>query len=194
MTALRHDRFSPVTAPDRRGESRQRTCFAIGKLVHAGREHVCLVRNMSETGVGIEVDHPPAPGTTVLIEARALPTGRAVVVWSEGRLAGLKLEQARGEDATPGRPRSPRFAFAREIEMIVDGHLSAVRSVDLSLGGIRLATHVASGVETPVVLLLGQHTLLGRLCWHAGGASGIRFTRPLAGSELAQLLAWHRRA
>lgn len=193
MTALRHASFSPVIAPDRRGEARQRTCFAIGRLVHDGREHVCLVRNMSEMGVGIELDRPPLPGTTVLIEARALPACRALVVWSEGRLAGLKLEHRRQEDgSTQPRPRSPRFAFAREIEMIVDGRLTTVRSVDLSLGGMRLATHVPTRVETPVVLLLGQHTLLGRLCWHAGGASGIRFTRPLAGSELAQFLAWHR--
>ena len=114
-------------------------------------------------------------------------------MWSDGRLAGLRLDDERpAANAADQRPRSPRFGFARTIEMIVDGRLSTVRSVDLSLGGIRLATHVAAGVETPVVLLLGQHTLLGRLCWHAGGASGIRFTSPLSGHELGQLLAWQR--
>ena len=185
--------FFPVTAPDRRGEDRQRTCFAIGKLVHADREHVCLVRNMSTNGVGIELDQPPPPGATVRIEARALPPCGATVVWAEGRLAGLRLDEDRdGNAAQGGRPRSPRFAFVRDIEMIVDGRLSAVRTADLALGGIRLATHVAAGVETPVVLLLGQHTLLGRLCWHAGGASGIRFTRPLTGADLSQLLGWNR--
>lgn len=193
MHALKHDLFSPVTAPDRRGEGRQRTCFAIGKLVHAEREHVCLMRNMSENGVGIELDLPPPAGAEVTIEARSLPGCRATVMWTHGRLTGLQLDAHRPrEERRDQRPRSPRFSFVREVEMIVEGRVRNVRSVDLSLGGIRLAAHVAAGMEAPVVLLLAQHTLLGRLSWHTGGASGIRFTRPLAGTELHQLLSWHR--
>jgi hypothetical protein len=200
MNALNHAAFSPLTAaadtPERRGEERQRTCFAIGRLVHAGREHVCLVRNMSESGVGIELDSPPPVGTDVTIETRALPPCRARVMWTDGRRAGLRLDGHHAQEAARDhRPRSPRFAFARELELIVEDRLCTVRSTDLSLGGIGLAAHVVAGVETPVVLLLGQHTLLGRLCWHAGGASGVRFTRPLTGTELNELLSWqHARA
>ncbi|KQT31312.1 hypothetical protein ASG29_15240 [Sphingomonas sp. Leaf412] len=188
---------APLPAPaagdivhDRRSGPRARTHFAIGKLTVDGCEHVCIVRNQSAQGVGIEMDCPPAAGTRVGIEARSLLAADATVIWSHDGMAGLRLDAPLVPPPADLRPRSPRFAVARSASLIVEDRVRDVPLRDISLGGVRLGGHVPSGMGTLVVLLLGPYSLPGRICWHAAGMSGVRFTRPLAASELAAILAW----
>ena len=175
---------------DRRSAPRARTHFAIGKLTVDGCERVCIVRNQSAQGVGIEMDRPPAAGARVAIEARSLLAADATVIWSRDGMAGLRLDAPIVAPPADLRPRSPRFAFSRTARLIVEGRVGEVPVRDIALGGVRLGGHVPSGMGTLVVLLLGSYSLPGRICWHAAGMSGVRFTRPLAASELAAILAW----
>lgn len=192
MTAAALFAVAPDALPlDRRAGSRQRTCFAVGKLTVAGRDRVCLVRNLSEQGAGIELDRPPAPGARVTIETRALSPAAATVVWARDRMAGLRLDAPIVPPDPELRPRSPRFDWARDVRLIVENRIVAAPVRDISLGGVGLGIHVPVGLETLVVVLAGPFSLPGRICWQAGGASGVRFTRPLAAAELAGMLDWN---
>lgn len=174
--------------PERRSHARQRTCFAVGKLSEHGAERVCIVRNLSEQGVGIELDAPPPPGARVRIEARALEPADATVIWSRERLAGLRLDAPMLAPPADQRPRSPRFAFARDAQLIVEDQLIDAPLRDIALGGARVGRTLPVRTGTLLVLLVGSLSLTGRLCWQGGGAAGLRFTRPLAAGELAALL------
>lgn len=179
-----------ILSPERRVGARQRTLFAIGKLTVGGRHRVCIVRNLSEQGVGIDLADPPAPGTRVTIEARSLVATQATVIWSRDGAAGLQLDVPAAAP-TPGlRPRSPRFALVRPATLIVEGRLSDVPLRDIGLGGAQLGCHVPSRIETLVVLLLGPYSLAGRICWQAAGMTGIRFARPMSPVDLSALLDW----
>ncbi len=189
MTALlRHPPSLPDLPPERRSHVRQRTCFAVGKLTEHGSERVCIVRNLSDQGVGIELDAPPAPGARVRIEARSLEPADATVIWSRDRLAGLRLDVPVLAPPADQRPRSPRFTFARDARLIVEDQLIDAPLRDIALGGARIGRTLPARTGTLLVLLVGELSLTGRLCWQDGGAAGIRFTRPLAARELAALL------
>ena len=174
---------------ERRSAARQRTCFAVGKLIDRGAERVCIVRNLSDQGVGIELDAPPPAGARVRIEARSVAPTDATVIWSRDRLAGLRLDVPIASPPLDQRPRSPRFAFPRPARLIVEDQLVDAALRDIALGGARIEHVVPARVGTLVVLLVGSLSLSGRVCWKRGGATGIRFTRPLAAAELAALLA-----
>jgi hypothetical protein len=175
--------------PERRSEPRQRTFFAVGKLVTIVGEHVCVVRNLSDGGIGIEVDLPLEPGALVAIETRGVPERPAQVSWVDGRMAGLRFTGEPGV-AAPGCPRSPRFRVVRPVSLLVDGAVRDAQLLDVSLGGACVATAGEPVVGAPVVIGVdGWRELAGRLCWFRAGAWGVRFTRPLAVPELAGLLA-----
>lgn len=180
---------TPATPAERRGETRQRTCFAVGKLIVDGAERVCIVRNLSDQGVGIELDAPPPAGARVRIEARSVEPADATVIWSRDRLAGLRLDAPVVSPPSDQRPRSPRFACARAARLIVEDQLIDAPLRDIALGGARVGSALPARDGTLVVLLVATLSLSGRICWQAGGASGIRFTRPLSVAELAALLA-----
>ena len=109
---------------DGRSAPRQQTMFVVGRIVMPGRERVCLVRNLSASGAGIEHGGDLPVGALVVIETRMMMPTRAIVRWSTASAAGLEfLEPAQPVPAgglvrDPARIlRSPRFALACDAQL-----------------------------------------------------------------------------
>lgn len=186
--------IEPGLRESRDGE-RMRSLFAIGKLVHDGRQHICRVRNISDGGAGIRLHQPPKVGTPVTISLRGLPPTDADVRWVDGENAGLSFRRPMstmhiGDDAGL-TPRSPRFELDRAVRMRILDQSFEASALDISLGGIKLRTNVAMPVGAMAdVMLAGETELLrGRLCWSSHAATGLRFLAPLPLTRLAAILA-----
>lgn len=175
-----------------RTEARQRTLYAIGRLVIEGRQRVCTVRNVSDNGIGIELDRPLALGTRLEIEMRGLPLTPAEVCWVNGTRAGLALHRGAIGATTPRSNftlRSPRFRFTREIGLRSAVEEAPARAIDVALGGVKLSAPIFAPPGTSVVASLdGQLEIRARVCWHLPHAFGLRFAVPLSARQLTALL------
>ncbi len=182
---------------DARRAPRQQTMFMIGRLVTGRSEQVCLVRNISPRGVGIEHDGGLAIGTEVGIETRVMRITRAAVRWSSGTSAGLEFLEVphilEGADLRAAGQvlRSPRFALSCDGAIIADGVRFPVRITDIALGGARLSGDVA-GLATDVARIdLGDAItgIPGRIRWVGNHDAGFQFAEPLSSRELSLLLS-----
>lgn len=189
----------PARPMERRQDWRAATVFTIGKISFAGRNLPCMVRDLSEGGMRIQMPFPPPPGLRVLIEMRGLEPRLARICWTSGHEAGLMFDlrcspadifAARSSKA--GRiARQPRFALRRDAVLMVDGMAMPARIENISVGGVRLAlsTPLANGKPGVLDLILGdRHGVAGEICWVSEDRCGFRFVQPVSSIALATML------
>ncbi|MDO9488923.1 MAG: PilZ domain-containing protein [Sphingomonadaceae bacterium] len=70
-------------------EVRRRTVLLAGAVVYNRQHFPCRVRNISVSGMQVEIDVPLAPGTPVHADLPRYGRFPAVVAWIEGRMMGL---------------------------------------------------------------------------------------------------------
>lgn len=70
-------------------EERRRTVLLAGAVVYNRQHFPCRVRNVSASGMQVEIDVPLAPGTPVHADLPRYGRFPAVVAWIEGRMMGL---------------------------------------------------------------------------------------------------------
>ncbi|MBB3693261.1 PilZ domain-containing protein [Sphingomonas sp. BK580] len=184
--------------PSREGEEqraapRERTLYALGRLIVAGQQHVCTVRNLGPGGAGIELDTPPALGTAVTIETRGLIARAATVRWVREPMVGLTFDEPLGDEtlrAVAATPRSPRFGYDGPVELVSGARLTEHRAIDLGLGGVRIAgappPDAGSAIE---VVIDAELVVRGKLAWTGEGAFAIEFAAPLSVRQLAGAIA-----
>ncbi|MHA6722407.1 hypothetical protein [Sphingomonas sp. RS2018] len=181
---------------DNRASQRQQTMFVIGRIVTPQRERICLVRNLSAAGAGVEQTGELPIASEVSIETRTILPTRAVVRWSTARAAGLEfLEPPRVMTAKPDAEgahhvlRSPRFSFVRAVRLLVGDVAIDTETVDIALGGVKLAGVDADlPVDPARIELPGGCTLHGRLRWNNAGVAGFQFVTPISQQHLSTLL------
>lgn len=190
---------------ERRAGPRTPMVFTIGKLMAAGVEHPCMVRNLSDRGMQIQMPAPPPVGMTVMIEMRGMRPTAARVRWSADQAAGLQFDQPcdvpQVFEARTNRDcrltRSPRFALAKPCLLHLDDISFPVLAADISVGGARLVSWapITPGRPARIVLALasGDRSMEGTICWNKDNAHGFRFAQPLSSITLALALR-HARA
>jgi hypothetical protein len=205
MRSLRDSaaRVPPAHLPsgELRREQRLCTLFRTAKLVSAGSETLCRVRNISPNGFMADACPAPKIGETVglqLCEGRSHP---ARVVWAQAdRFGGQFLET----QSVPGmideafssphhRHRALRVAPKDAAATILQGGQVARASIvnisqtGVSIFGFDLLLPAASRREVQVEID-GLDPMGGTLCWSADGAAGIQFKRPLSFEALSHWL------
>lgn len=191
-----HLPFNPM---ERRQDWRAATVFTIGKISFAGRSLPCMVRDLSEGGMRIQMPFPPAPDTRVLIEMRGLDPRLARICWTSGHEAGLMFDMrcspadifaARSNKA--GRiARQPRFALRRDAVLLIDDMTVATRIENISVGGVgfALSAPLEKGKRGVLDLVLGDRQgVAGEICWVREDRCGFRFVQPVSSVALATML------
>lgn len=184
---------------DRREDRRSATVFTIGKLTCNGRSLPCMVRDLSDGGIRIQMTTPPARGDRVVVEMRGLEPRLARTVWVSGREAGLAFDQhctpadvfAARSNRSGQVARQPRFTLRRAVELMLDGIALPVEVADISVGGARLILPepIRSGLRGVLALAMGNRQgIAGDIRWSHDDNCGFRFVEPISSVALTLAL------
>lgn len=158
--------FNPVVPapPERRGEGRQTSLLRVGKLVVAGDDRLCMIRNISSAGAMIKLYQPIAAGADVTVEIAPDCPVSATVIWVQDELAGIGFDAPidvvaalRAErQGGPSRrvARTPRLQIRRPALMHTDEIELDVVLCDLSLQGAKIETDAALAHDTEAALFI----------------------------------------
>jgi len=179
------------TGADKRQSHRASLMLRRAKLVCQSGEYLCLIRDVSEKGIGLGFLHdvPPEPRTLLqLANGMTYPVER---VWAQSRQAGYRFgctitleEFLREESPHPVRPL--RLNIEGKVR-IQDGRTAMEATlVDLSCEGAKivceddLRAHGLISFELP-----GLSPQLATVRWNEDDHFGLQFQHPLSTEELA---------
>lgn len=161
------------------------------KLVCQSGEYLCLIRDVSELGVGLGFMHavPPEPRTLLqLANGLTYPIER---VWTGKRQAGFRFgaevtlnEFLRENSQFESRPL--RLQMSAGIRLGEGRKSYDARLLDLSCEGAKFTSPVELPEGKLVTFDLGGLPLqLGQVRWAEGKRHGMRFQHPITTEELA---------
>lgn len=166
------------------------------KLVCDSGEYLCLIRDVSELGVGLGFLHDVPPEKRVLLQLANDLTYPVERIWTGKRQAGYRFGgeitvNAFLREQAPHQPRPLRLCIPGTVRIDEGRKHTDARLVDISCEGAK----VASPAEYQPNRLLsfnldGLPTQLAQVRWSEGGRHGLRFQHPLDSEELA-LCALH---
>ena len=166
------------------------------KLVCESGEYVCLIRDVSELGVGLGFMHSVPPEPRVLLQLANDLTYPVERIWTGKRQAGYRFG---GEitvnsflrEQSPHQTRPLRLSIPGTVRIDEGRKHTDARLIDISCEGAK----IASPAEYEQNRLLSFHleglpVQLAQVRWSEGGRHGLRFQHPLETEELA-LCALH---
>ncbi|WP_322964980.1 PilZ domain-containing protein [Sphingomonas fuzhouensis] len=184
------------TTAERRTGKRHSAVLLLGKVC-GDVPGVCLVHNISASGLMARFVDVPKVGDSLCIEVRGLDPVSGVVRWVDGRKAGVQFDSPQpyekifsheNEDDTV--PRPPRFPVSLTADVRLGANKFTSAMLDVSAGGAKL---IAEGAIQPglaghiVVRPLGT-AISGTVCWVHDGRFGFRFVSPLSMDTLAAIV------
>jgi PilZ domain len=185
--------------PERRHQQRHLTILRVGALMFDGKRELCLVRNISAGGVMVHVYSDIAIGTRVTVEIKNDEPIAGIVVWESDSNIGIEFDHkidvpellATSKLLGDGRrARRPRVCVSRPAKVRSAGVDHQVEVIDVSQGGVKVATSEPLPVEADVVVTLeGMAPLAGIVRWQHGRNCGISFLQVI---PIQQLCDWLR--
>jgi hypothetical protein len=172
--------------PERRLAPRKAKVLRVGLLECDQGAQLCLIRDISSGGLRVDLPYNLASGTKASIE---LNTGRRLqgtIIWYRDEQAGMEFDEPvdvedflAPEPAVPcgPRPRLPRIGVNRVVTVRSGARLFRVPAIDISQGGMKVATDAIRAGDEVVVLLADFKPIPGVVCWSTAGCSGITFNQ-----------------
>ena len=179
---------------DRRGDTRLMTLFRLGAVIVEDRRELCLIKNISASGMLIRAYFPIPEGTALSVELKRGETIRGSVSWASDGNLGIAFEHpidviallAPANDSL--RPRLPRIEVQCTATVRQGATAYTVRTRDVSQGGLKVESdRILQIGEEIVVTLPGMATRPGVVSWAGAGCFGINFNSMMA---LQELVAW----
>ena len=168
------------------------------KLVCQSGEYLCLIRDVSEIGVGLGFLHEVPPEPRILLQLSNDLTYPIERVWTGQRQAGYRFangislnEFIREQSPFPNRP--VRLHFSGPVRIQDRSRVQDARLLDLSCEGAKLAAPVQPEVGRLITFeLSGMEPQLAQVRWVEEGKFGVRFHHPLETEELARAALHHQ--
>jgi hypothetical protein len=187
--------------PDSRADERHLTLFRVGALVVGDRRELCLIKNVSASGMMIRTYSSMSEGGAVAVELKQGQLVRGLVRWVRDHNVGIAFDERidvvelLSSSMEGPRPRMPRVEISCTASARQGSALSSLKVQDISQGGVKAEASRALDVgEEVVVTLPGLPPLQGIVRWQEGAFHGISFNRLLALSELVEWLHAQRAA
>ena len=178
--------------PDQRGAERATLLLRSAKLVCQSGEYVCMLRDVSTTGVRLRLFHAVPPEDFVFLE---LGNGEIHPVekrWTRGQDAGFRFAQPVAVSAFMAEacafPRRPmRLRLTAGAQLRSAGHCVPARLHDLSQAGARIETTLWLALHQPVRLTIdGLAERSAVVCWRNRYEHGLVFQNSLRLDEFAR--------
>ncbi len=181
---------------ERRTGKRHSAVLLLGKVC-GDVPGVCLVHNISASGLMARFVDVPNVGDPITIEVRGLSPVSGTVRWVNGRKAGIQFDSPQpyeqifsheNEDDTV--PRPPRFPVALTADVRLGTHKFTTAMLDISAGGAKLQAEgpVQTGLAGHIVVKPLGTVISGTVCWVHEGRFGFRFVSPLSMDSLAAIV------
>jgi PilZ domain len=162
-----------------RGAQRFTLLIRTAKLVCESGEFICVVRDVSETGLRVRLFHDLPAERRVALELGNGEVYFIEKVWENDRLAGFQFSapidvQGFIAEVSPYPRRHLRLRMHVPATVTLDGTANAATILDFSQNGARIETsrHMGLGQK---VRLDAEHLppLTGTICWRSGQQYGL---------------------
>lgn len=193
---------SPVEAASNPSETHFAQLAAMGlrraKVVCQSGEYLCLIRDVSEIGIGLGFCHTVPPEPRILLQLANTLTFPIERVWTGQRQAGYRFARqiALNElicEQSPFPGRALRLQFSAPVRIQDRQRIHDARLLDLSCEGAKLASAVMHETGRLISFeLAGMEPQLAQTRWSDDGTFGVRFHHPLTTEELALAALRHQ--
>lgn len=181
--------------PDARAEERHLTLFRVGALIVGNRRELCLIKNVSASGMMVRAYSAMQEGGRVSVELKQGQLVRGEVRWVRDHNVGIAFDQRidvvelLSASMDGPRPRMPRVEISCTASARQGSALASIRLHDISQGGLKVESSRTLEIGKEVVVTLpGLAPIAGIARWQDGAVHGISFNRLLALSELVEWL------
>ena len=182
---------------DRRSGERQKTILRVAKLVSGPNRGLAIIRNISDSGMMIEVNPTMKVDDDVTIMLSDDHAIEGEMRWRQSSQIGIRFKEPASVEEILARPRRasnghvtrlPRFEVAYPVTLVSGGTVVEGAVADISLGGIRVQARTTLKQGDDVTVLIPDlRNLQGTVRWCSEQNVGISFLRPV---HIQDLMAW----
>lgn len=189
------DNAAELSVEELRSAPRFTLLIRSAKLICAGAEYLCIIRDVSASGVRLRIFHKLPPVQRFSLE---LSTGERYEldrVWEAADHAGFRFaDWIEVKDfiaeASPYPKRALRLRLEFPAQITAGGESGEATVRDLSREGARIETAVPLAIRQKVHFTAkGLPTIVGNVCWRSRTAYGLVFQQVFSFEELAKLAA-----
>jgi hypothetical protein len=186
---------TPPQPTDEREEPRFTLLIRAAKLIAPQGEFICVIRDVSQTGVSLRGFHVLPVGSSLSLELR---TGQRIAlepIWSRGYEAGFRFAQpvdvaALVAEAGSFPKRQLRLNIPFRVELAMLGGRVRAQVLNLSQQGARIECDSLLAIEQPVRLCSGPlPEVRARVRWRSDREYGLAFDDTFSLSQLALFAA-----
>lgn len=191
-----HDVLSSTSTPDRREAPREVMVYKIVKIERDGQEGLARCRNISDSGMRLEVSMPISLNDSLAIE---VPPGRTLhgrVVWTNGNQCGVAFERtidcvqllSQSAERKEARSRSPRLRSDIPARIAAEGAIIPTTIRNISQRGM-LVTHSGqfrAGLHVQVLMNDGSERD-ALVQWAQDNFAGLFLLEPYSVMELGDV-------
>ena len=165
------------------------------KLICNSGEYLCVIRDVSASGVRLRIFHRLPPGERFELELSTGDRFEVERVWESKDHAGFRFADwidVHGfiAEASPYPKRALRLRLDFPAAISTDNGVAGVTVRDLSREGARIETTMPLAIRQKVRLTAeGLPPLIGNVCWRSSSAYGLVFQQVFTFEELAKLAA-----
>lgn len=181
--------------PEARQDERHLTLFRVGALIVDERRELCLIKNVSASGMMIRTYSAMQEGGRVSVELKQGQMVHGDVRWVREYNVGIAFDQRidvvelLSASLDGPRPRMPRMEVQCSASIRQGAIVSTMTAHDISQGGLKVESRrLLSMAEDVVVTLPGLPAMQATVRWYEENFYGISFNRLLALSELVEWL------
>jgi hypothetical protein len=180
---------------DARSDERHLTLFRVGALIVGEMRELCLIKNVSASGMMIRTYSAIGEDTELSVALKQGQLVRGRVRWVRGHDVGIAFDQRidvvdlLSSSMEGPRPRMPRVEIRCTGSARQGAAISVIRLHDISQGGLKAESSRALTVGAEAVVTLPELApIAGIVRWQDGQVHGIGFNRLLSLSELVEWL------
>ncbi len=184
-----------VSVDELRSAPRFTLLIRSAKLVCETGEYLCIIRDVSATGVRLRIFHTLPPLQNFSLELSTGEQFELERVWEAKDHAGFRFADWIDvknfiAEASPYPKRSLRLRLDFPATIEADGHSAQAQLRDLSREGARIETTLPLAIRQKVKFTAkGMPAIFGNVCWRTTGAYGLVFQQVFTFEELAKLAA-----
>lgn len=188
---------SGIPTPSLNDEQRNAPRFTVliraAKLISAEGEFLCVIRDVSETGISVRIFHPLPNCAEMQIELQNGEQYPVELVWQDDQRAGFRfhgeVDVARIVEL-PSRfaKRAIRIALEAHAELVADMQILPVTLLDISQQGAKIESAQYFSIDQRVKLRgEGLREIAAKIRWRRNGQCGLVFEETFQFGEVARI-------